>query len=181
MPKFIPSVLKRLVKPRSPGLQPNSSLVQQQQQSLRIPIPNPTASLARHPLTDRPEIEAASYNPATSVEAPASNAIESCSETAPMSPSAAKATAVNALKLLLKISSDIPGPGIKVALVGLLTIIERVQETSDNIQGFRTLATQMKDLQPIFSKVKEMEIAGASADIVDFLRKLEVCMSGDIH
>ncbi|KAF8234567.1 hypothetical protein L208DRAFT_1393767 [Tricholoma matsutake] len=55
------------------------------------------------------------------------------------------------------------------------------QETSDNIQGFRTLATRMKDLQPIFSKVKEMETAGASADIVDFLGKLEVCVSGDIH
>jgi hypothetical protein len=39
----------------------------------------------------------------------------------------AKDTAVNALKLLLKISSDIPGPGVKAALSGLLTIIERVQ------------------------------------------------------
>ncbi|KAF8239487.1 hypothetical protein L208DRAFT_1385935 [Tricholoma matsutake] len=179
MPKFMPSVLKRMVKPRSPGSQPNSSLVQQQ--SSRIPIPNPTTSLSRHPLTDRPEIEAASYNPATSAEAPASNAIQSRSETAPTSPSAAKDTAVNALKLLLKISSDIPGPGIKFALLGLLTIIERVQETTDNIQGFRTLAMQMKDLQPIFSKVKEMEIAGARVDIVNFLGKLEVCMSGDIH
>ncbi|KAF8222361.1 hypothetical protein L208DRAFT_1413551 [Tricholoma matsutake] len=154
MPKFIPSVLKRLIKPRSPGSQPNSSLVQQQ--SSRIPIPNPTASLARHPLTDRPEIEATSYNPATSVEAPASNAIQSRSEIAPTSPSVAKDTAVNALKLLLKISSDIPGPGVKVALLGLLTIIERVQ-------------------------VKEMEIAGANVDIVDFLAKLEMCVSGDIH
>ncbi|KAF8223668.1 hypothetical protein L208DRAFT_1411499 [Tricholoma matsutake] len=97
----------------------------------------------------------------------------------------AKDTAVNTLKLLLKISSDIPGPGVKVALLGLLTIIERVQiiaqETLDNVQGFRSLAMQMKDLPPIFSKVKEMEITGASVDIVNFLRKLEGCMSGDIH
>ncbi|KAF8234568.1 hypothetical protein L208DRAFT_821114 [Tricholoma matsutake] len=121
MPKFIPSVFKRLVKPRSPGSQPNSSLVQQQ--SSRFLIPNPTA----HALTDRPEIEAPSYNPATSVEAPASNVIQSRSETAPTIPSVAKDTAVNALKLLLRISSDIPGPGVKVALLGLLTIIERVQ------------------------------------------------------
>jgi hypothetical protein len=39
----------------------------------------------------------------------------------------------------------------------------------------------MENLRPIFSKVKEMEIEGASADIVDFLKKLEVCVSLDIH
>jgi len=55
------------------------------------------------------------------------------------------------------------------------------QETSDNVQGFRNLAMRMKNLRLIFSKVKEMEIEGASADIVDFMEKLEACVSLDIH
>ncbi|KAF8218602.1 hypothetical protein L208DRAFT_1419790 [Tricholoma matsutake] len=131
MPKFIRSIssilkkLVKLVKHKSRGSQPSSSSPSQvQQRPSRIPTANPTAS---HPLTDHPAIEAASYNPATSVVAPTSNAIQSGSETAPASRSVAKDTAVNALKLLLKISSDIPGPGVKIALLGLLTIIERVQ------------------------------------------------------
>ena len=52
------------------------------------------------------------------------------------------------------------------------------QETSDNVQGFGNLTTRMKNLQPIFSKVKEMEIG---VDIVDFLAKLEACVSLDIR
>jgi hypothetical protein len=52
------------------------------------------------------------------------------------------------------------------------------QESSDNVQAFGNLATRMKNLQPIISKVKEMEIERAS---VDFLEKLEVCVSLDIY
>jgi hypothetical protein len=55
------------------------------------------------------------------------------------------------------------------------------QETSDNLQGFGNLATRMENLRPIFLKLKEMEIEGASADVVDFLEKLEACVSLDIH
>ena len=66
---------------------------------------------------------------------PISDSVPSSSETAPtsISRSVAKDTAVNALKLLLKIASDIPGPGVKPALSGLLTIIERVQVRWRNI------------------------------------------------
>jgi hypothetical protein len=39
----------------------------------------------------------------------------------------------------------------------------------------------MKDLQPIFSKVKELESKRASPDVVDFLEKLEACVASDIH
>jgi hypothetical protein len=46
---------------------------------------------------------------------------------------------VNALKLLLKLASDIPGPGVKPALSGLLTIIERVQVRCRNIPWLWTL------------------------------------------
>jgi hypothetical protein len=47
------------------------------------------------------------------------------------------------------------------------------QETSDNVEGFVKLATRMKNLQPIFSR---MEVEGASLDVVDFLEKLEACV-----
>jgi hypothetical protein len=47
------------------------------------------------------------------------------------------------------------------------------QETSDNVEGFVKLATRMKNLQPIFSK---MEVEGTSLDVVDFLEKLEACV-----
>jgi hypothetical protein len=47
------------------------------------------------------------------------------------------------------------------------------QETSDNVEGFVKLATRMKNLQPIFSK---MEVEGASLDVVHFLEKLEACV-----
>jgi hypothetical protein len=36
---------------------------------------------------------------------------------------------------------------------------------------------RVKDLEPIFSKMKEMETEGASPDVVDFLEKLEVYVS----
>jgi hypothetical protein len=39
----------------------------------------------------------------------------------------------------------------------------------------------MENLRPIFLKLKEMEIEGASADVVGFLQKLEACVSLDIH
>jgi hypothetical protein len=39
----------------------------------------------------------------------------------------------------------------------------------------------MKDLGPVFSKMKEMEIEGASLNVVVFLEKLEVYVSRDIH
>jgi hypothetical protein len=134
MPKFIPpklsSMLKKLRKHKSPRSQPSSSspsLIQQQSNTRTL---DPTPSLAIQPLTDPSATEAASliaYNLATSVAAPTLNVIPSRSETAPTSRSMAKDMSVNALKLLLKISSDIPGPGVKAALSGLLTIIERVQ------------------------------------------------------
>jgi hypothetical protein len=38
----------------------------------------------------------------------------------------------------------------------------------------------MKDLEPIFLKVKEMD-KGAGAGVVDFLQKLEVYVSYDSH
>jgi len=176
MPKFISpkfsSVFKKLGK--KPPSSSSPSLVQQQPS--RPATQNPTPSLARDPLADRSATEAASliaYNLATSVGAPTSNDIPSRSESALTSRSVAKDTAVNALKLLLKIASDIPGPGIKPALSGLLTIIERVQETSGNVQGFENLARRMENLRSIFSMVKEMEI-GARVDVVGFLEKLEV-------
>ena len=134
MPKFIPtklsSMLKKLRKHKPPGLPPSSSSPSLVQQQSRTQTPNSTPSLARQPLTDRSATEAASLianNIATSVVAPTLNATPSRLETTSMSRSVAKDTAVNALKLLLKISSDIPGPGVKPALAGLLTIIERVQ------------------------------------------------------
>jgi hypothetical protein len=39
----------------------------------------------------------------------------------------------------------------------------------------------MNNLQPIFSKVKEMEIEGASTGVVDFIQKLEACVSLDVY
>jgi hypothetical protein len=48
------------------------------------------------------------------------------------------------------------------------------QETLDNVDGFVKLATRMKNLQPIFSK---MEVEGASPDVVvKLLEKLEACV-----
>jgi hypothetical protein len=55
------------------------------------------------------------------------------------------------------------------------------KETSDNVQGFGNLATRMENLRPIFSKAKLMETEGAGIDMVDFLEKLEACVSIDIH
>ena len=52
-----------------------------------------------------------------------------------------------------------------------------IQETSDNVQGFKSLGTRLTNLRAILLK---MEIEGTSADRVSFLEKLEVCVS-DIH
>jgi hypothetical protein len=120
-------MFKKFGKHKSPGSQPSLSSPSLVQQSPSTP--NPTPTLANQ-LADRSGTETASltaYNLATSVVAPASNVIPSRLETAPTSCSVGKDTAVNALKLLLKIASDIPGPGVKAALSGLLIIIERVQ------------------------------------------------------
>ena len=128
-PKFS-SMFKKFGKHKSQGSQSNPSLVQQQPSGTLTS--NSTASLATQPLANRSATETASlvaYNLATSVAVPTSNPLPSSLETAPTSTgrAVAKDTAVNALKLLLKIASDIPGPGAKPALAGLLTIIERVQ------------------------------------------------------
>jgi hypothetical protein len=138
MLKFnLSSMFEKLRKSKPQGSQPSSSgpsLVQQQPS--KTTTMNPTPSLAREPLTDRPTTEAtqatsrSAYNLATSVAAATSNAISESSHsetTLPTNRSVAKDTAVNALKLLLTIASDIPGPGVEPALAGLLTIIEKVQ------------------------------------------------------
>jgi hypothetical protein len=148
VPKFIPtkfsSMFKKFGKHKPPVSRPSSSnpsLVQQQ--SSRAPTPNPMPSLAIQPLADRSATEAA-YNVATSVAAPTSNPISSRSDVAPTSHSVAKDTAVNALKLLLNLASDIPGPGVKPALSGLLTIIERVQVCCRNIPWLWTLRRSLR-------------------------------------
>jgi hypothetical protein len=55
------------------------------------------------------------------------------------------------------------------------------KETSDNVQGFGNLATRMENLRLIFSKAKLMESEGTGMDMVNFLEKLEACVSIDIH
>ncbi|KAF8233352.1 hypothetical protein L208DRAFT_1395798, partial [Tricholoma matsutake] len=92
------------------------------------------------------------------------------SEITPTSGSMVKDTALNTLKLVMQIMADAPMPGIKVAMSGLLTIIGKFQETSGNTQGFLNLAMQMENLQPIFSKMKDMEVEGTTMDI---FKKLE--------
>jgi len=89
--------------------------------------------------------------------------------------SVAKATALNAFKLTLttlgKASDNIPVPGLKLAMEGLLLVIERVQETSDNAQGFRELAKRLHDLQPIFSQMQSL--GRGSISVVVYLNQLE--------
>ena len=80
------------------------------------------------PLADYSTNETAlstTHDLATSVTARAPTATSFQSETGPAS--LEKDAVVNILKLLLKISSDIPGSGVKAALSGLLIIVERVQ------------------------------------------------------
>ncbi|KAF8218846.1 hypothetical protein L208DRAFT_1419322 [Tricholoma matsutake] len=93
------------------------------------------------------------------------------SEITPTSGSTVKDTVLNALKLAIQIVADAPVLGIGFAMSGLLTIIGKVQETSGNTQGFLNLATRMENLQPIFSKMKDMEVKGTTVDI---FKKLEV-------
>ena len=52
-----------------------------------------------------------------------------------------------------------------------------IQETLDNVQVFKHLAIQLGNLWPILLKVNEMETKGASADVVNFLEKVEGCVS----
>ena len=126
-------MFKKLGKHKSPGLQRASSSLNlvPEEQPPEAGTPNPMPSLARDPLADRSVTEASSliaHNLATSGEASTSNVTPSRLETAPTSRSVAKDhTAVNAIKLLLDIASNIPGPGVKTALAGLLKIIEKVQ------------------------------------------------------
>ena len=102
-------------------------------QPSRTPTPNPAQSHA--PIAGRATTEVASLIPenlATSAAAPNSNAIPALSEIAPTptSQSVTKDTVVNELELFLNLETlgdDIRGQGIKAALLGLLTIIERVE------------------------------------------------------
>ena len=106
----------------------SSSLSSIQQEPSRNPTPSHALSLPS--LAGRSATETVSlimHNIATSVTVPNFYATPSNLETAPTSPSVTKDTVINALKFLLKISSDIPGLGVKAALSGLLTVIERVQ------------------------------------------------------
>jgi hypothetical protein len=124
--KSFPAMLKKLFKHKSSS----SSTIQQEPLT---PNHSPSlSSLAGHSATETASL--ITHSIATSVAVPTANATSpSNSETTPTSRSVAKDTTVNALKLLLKISSDIPGPGVKAALSGLLTIIERVQVCWQNI------------------------------------------------
>jgi hypothetical protein len=71
------------------------------------------------------------------LQTPAPDAIQPRPETAAGDHSMAKATAVNALKLFLAILGDVPGPGVKVALNGLLKIIEKVQVRLRSSERYR--------------------------------------------
>ena len=99
------------------------SLSNTSQQPSRTRTPNPA-------LADRSTPDTASFiahDLATSVAAPTANVTLSHLGSVPIGQSIAKDTVINALKLLLNISSDVPGLGVKAALSGLLTNIERVQ------------------------------------------------------
>ncbi|KAF8219396.1 hypothetical protein L208DRAFT_1418294 [Tricholoma matsutake] len=163
MPKF--NLLKkfRKTKARTPPSSPLSSNVVQQQ-PLRAPAPNPNPDGPTMSEAKPPSVPATSAAQEP-LRAPTPNAIPLSSEIASTSGSTAKDTALNALKLAMQIVADAPVPGIKVAMSGLLTIIVKVQETSGNTQGFLDLATRMENLQPIFSKMKDMEVEGTTADI----------------
>jgi hypothetical protein len=124
--KLFPVMLKKLFKHKS------SSLSTIQQEHLMLNHSPSLSSLAGHSATETTSL--ITHSIAISVAVQTANATSpSNSETATTSRSVAKDTAVNALKLLLKVLSDIPGPGVKAALSGLLTIIERVQVCWQNI------------------------------------------------
>ncbi|KAF8239813.1 hypothetical protein L208DRAFT_1385401 [Tricholoma matsutake] len=150
----------RKTKARTPPSSPlSSNLVHQQ--PLRAPAPNLNPDGPTMPEAKPPSVlgTSATQQP---LRGPTPNAILLSSEITPTSGSTAKDTALNALKLVMQIA---PVPGIKPAMFGLLTIIGKVQETSGNTQGFLNLATRMENLQPIFSKMKDMEVEGTTADI----------------
>ena len=122
------SRLKKLFKSKTQTPQPAHSGLIQARQPSRVPTPNPTPALAGTTLTD-PMIETELLDVGTQqqLQAKTLNATPPHAETDPAGHSIAKATAVNALKLFLGILSDVPGPGVKAALNGLLKIIEKVQ------------------------------------------------------
>ena len=116
-------MFKKLAK-RKPRSSSSSGLVQQQ--PLRTSTANPALDHPVVPVADYSTNEAAlstTRDLGTSVTAPTATSFHS--ETGPAS--LEKEAVVNILKLLLKISSDIPGSGVKAALSGLLIIVERVQ------------------------------------------------------
>ena len=122
------TMFKKLAK-RKPRSSSSSGLVEQQPSRASTANPaldHPALSLV--PLADYSTNETAlstTHDLATSMTAPAPTATSFHSETGPAS--LEKDTVVNMLKLLLKISGDIPGSGVKAALSGLLIIVERVQ------------------------------------------------------
>ncbi|KAF8222837.1 hypothetical protein L208DRAFT_1412805 [Tricholoma matsutake] len=159
----------RKTKAQTPSSSPlSSNLVHQQ--PLRAPALNLNPDGPTMPEAKPPSILATSATQQP-LRGPTPNALLLSSEITPTSSSTAKDTALNTLKLVMQIMADAPMPGIKVAMSGLLTIIGKVQETSGNTQGFLNLATWMENLQPIFSKMKDMEVEGTTADI---FKELEV-------
>jgi len=88
----------------------------------------------------------------------------------------AKTTTLNVFKLTLatlgQVSDNIPVPGLKLATEGLLSVIEKVQETFDNSQGFRELAKRLEDLQPIFLQMQTLDKGTTS--VIKYLNQLEV-------
>ncbi|KAF8223817.1 hypothetical protein L208DRAFT_1411328 [Tricholoma matsutake] len=169
MPKF--NFLKKFRKTKAqtpPSSTLSSNLVHQQPSRAPAPNLNPDGLTM---LEAKPPSVLATSATQQPLGGPTPNAILLSSEITPTSGSTAKDTALNALKLVMQIVADAPVPGIKVAMSGLLTIIGKVQETSGNTQGFLNLATRMENLQPIFSKMKDMEVEGTTTDI---FKKLEV-------
>ncbi|KAF8589985.1 hypothetical protein K439DRAFT_1612277 [Ramaria rubella] len=66
-------------------------------------------------------------------------------------------TTLNVLKVVLQalsaISGNIPIPGLNLPFSSLLIVINKVQATSQNAQGFRDLANRLCDLQPTLLKI----------------------------
>jgi hypothetical protein len=122
------SRLKKLFKSKTQTPQPTHSPgpIQVQQPS-RVVTPNPTLALAGTALTDPMTTELLDPGIQQQLQAQTQDAIPLHAEAHSPGHSIAKATAVNALKLFLGILSDVPGPGVKIALNGLLKIIEKVQ------------------------------------------------------
>jgi hypothetical protein len=54
-----------------------------------------------------------------------------------------------------------------------LTLGIITQETSDNVQGFESLATRMKNLEPILLEANEVKTKGIGVNVISFLERLE--------